>query len=617
MKKNWRILFHVFLLIALGFLAYRPALDASFHLDDSPSIRDNLALRSLSPAKIFAFWPTRFLSYLSLAINFHFSGLNPRPYHAVNIIIHVLNSLLVYWLIRLLLFPGQNRKNGSRAPGSGGTVAREGFVPLAGALFFLIHPVQTQAVTYVVQRATSLATGFYLLSVALYCRGRTAQRGGTGRVLLFQGSLGAAAAAMLSKEFAVTLPLILVLLEVLSRNGEKPFPWKRLLPFFLTLLIVPSLFLTHRNNLYYGDSPDIPFPRYFSTQERVFVTYLRLVFLPIRQRVEYDYPWQSSPLSLPAALGGAVWGAWVLAAWRARRESWPAALGLLWFTAALLPESLKPITDAAVEHRLYLPLAGISLALSSALAARPGRKKPARIIPLIILVLMGYLCFSRNRVWKNPVTLWEDNVRKAPEKSRLRGNLGKAYLDAGRYARAAEEFERMIELDPTSAGAYNNLAVIHIDHIRDDEKARGYILKALEIFPDYPSAYLNLGVIEMNNMRLLPAIAHFEKVLELEPANRLARYNIAASYFNLANRLRREGDGFQAARNQSKAEEKFREAIGCFSRAEEYASSGSSIWPEDPAFPQLMGLICKTLNRPKEAKDHFQKARVLKTRSGD
>ncbi len=617
MKKNWRILFHVFLLITLGLLAYRPALEASFHLDDSPSIRDNLALRSLSPAKIFAFWPTRFLSYLSLAINFHFSGLNPRPYHAVNIVIHILNALLVYWLIRLLLFPEKDRKTGSRTPGAGGTVAREGFIPLAGALFFLLHPVQTQAVTYVVQRATSLAAGFYLLSVALYCRARVARRGGTGRVLLFQGSLGAAAAAMLSKEFAVTLPLILVLLEVLSRTREKPFPWKRLLPFFLTLLIVPALFLTHRDNLYYGDSPDIPFPRYFSTQERVFGTYLRLVLLPIRQRVEYDYPWQPSPLSFPATLGGAVWGAWIMAAWRARRGSWPTALGLLWFAATLLPESLKPITDAAVEHRLYLPLAGISLTLSSALAAWPERKRMAGIIPMLILALLGYLCFSRNRAWKNPVTLWEDNVRKAPGKSRLRGNLGKAYLDAGRYARAAEEFERMIELDPAAAGAYNNLAVIHIDHNRDDEKARGYILKALEIFPEYPSAYLNLGVIEMNNMRLLPAIRYFEKVLELEPANRLARYNIAASYFNLANRLRREAEGFQAARNQAKAKEKFREAAGCFSRAEEYASSGSSIWPEDPAFPQLMGLICKTLARPKEAKDYFQKARILKTGRGN
>ncbi|HPJ71532.1 MAG TPA: hypothetical protein PK636_02490, partial [bacterium] len=153
MGTAWKTLAHLVLIAAVGFLVYLPALDASFHLDDSPSIRDNQAIRNLKVVPLWNFWPTRFLNYLSLAANYRAGGLSPRGYHAVNVAVHLLNALLLYGVLRLL-FPGR-------------TVP-----PLAGALLFVLHPLQTQAVTYVVQRATSLASGFCLLSVFLYLRSR-------------------------------------------------------------------------------------------------------------------------------------------------------------------------------------------------------------------------------------------------------------------------------------------------------------------------------------------------------------------------------------------------------------------------------------------------------------
>jgi hypothetical protein len=140
-----RELLIITLILGLGLIIYLPALSSSFQLDDGPSIRDNAAIRHLDLIEIWKFWPTRFFTYLSLALNFRFSGLNPLPYHLTNVVIHMVNSFVVYLLLRRLLRRGD-------------------FVPALGALLFLCHPLQTQAATYVIQRATSLAAGFYLLA---------------------------------------------------------------------------------------------------------------------------------------------------------------------------------------------------------------------------------------------------------------------------------------------------------------------------------------------------------------------------------------------------------------------------------------------------------------------
>jgi len=622
MHGKLRTAFHLVLIAGLAWAIYLPALDASFHLDDSPSIRDNPVIRELDPGRIAGFWPTRTVTYFSLALNFRAGGLNPRIYHAVNLAIHVLNSFLVYALLRLLL------------AGQPGTAARRSWAAAGGALVFALHPLQTQAVTYVVQRATSLGTFLVLLTLVLYCRGRRGKPGSLGRLLAFQGALLAEVLALLTKEFTVITPFLLLAIEAVHAKNLRKLPGKRLAPFLAAVLLIPVLILLHSDNPYYNDSGQLDWlsrsgmnlnttpgkgispATYLATQERVFLTYLRLLFVPLNQQLEYDCPWQTSCLAFPAILGAAAAGAALLLAIRLRRTTPIGALGLFWFLCALIPESsLIPISDPAVEHRLYLPLVGAALALAAWIASWPGGKT-RKIIFGLILLQFGYLAYQRNQVWLNPITLWEDNVAKAGGKARVHGNLGKAYLDAGRYGRAAEEFERMLELDPTYTGAYNNLAVIYIDHQRDDAKARHYILKALELFPEYPSGYLNLGVIEMNNLRWLPAIRYFEKTLALDPDNQTAHYNIAASYFNLSSRLRREGEQLAEGGNASAARDKIGEAAQALERAFEYARRGGELWPADPRFPHLLGLICKAQGREKEAKDHFGEARLLKTRLG-
>ncbi len=601
------VFWHLALIFLIGIAIYLPSLSASFHLDDSPSIRDNAAIRHLGDLRaIWAFWPTRFCTYLSLAGNFHFSRLDPLPYHAVNAAIHLLNAALVYFLCRRL-FPGRAA------------------VALLSSLVFLCHPLQTQAVTYVVQRATSLAAFFYLLSVLLYLKARSAcsvappgatpeprpgtsfapscKRSDTASPLTAGGGQGAITqakryyifyilsfiacfGAMLTKEFAVSLPFALLLVETLIVRDATRAKGRKLLillPFFLSLLFFATLAYLHRDNPYYNDSGQIEWakkaglldaaaqghggsPRvYLITQPRVLITYLRLVFFPAGQRVEYDYPkifslfqpsgWISllATLSIFIAAGAAM-----------KRRYFRVAFGMLWFVIVLVPESsVIPILDACVEHRLYLPMAGVAFLAGSFLESAGKGRRITTVFFAWGLALLALLAYRRNLVWRDPISLWEDNVLKAEGKARVHGNLGKAYLDAGRFEKAAREFKRMIELDPTFVGAYNNLAVIYIDHLRDYEEAERYIDRALALFPDYPAGYLNRGVIHLNRRELKPAIENFKQVLLLDPKNLLAFYNLAACYVNL----------------------------GDLGRAEECLRKGLSYWPEEPRFYLLLSRI--------------------------
>ncbi len=621
MKPPLRTVICLFLLLLIGTAVYLPAFRASFHLDDGPSIRDNAAIRHLDLGAVWRFWPTRFFTYLTLAINFRLAALDPLPYHAANIAVHFLNTIMVYFLARRLLRRGTN------------------LIPSIVSLLFLCHPLQTQAVTYVIQRATSLAACFFLLSVLFYLKsrtGRTLTNLSTYQLINYFLSLLFCGCAVLTKEFTVSLPVILLLLEFVVLKDSPLTTRKkllRLLPFFSVILLLPAIVYLSRANPSYNDSGQIEWLKtagvvdglaeghgklpleYLITQPRVFLTYLRLLFLPVRQRVEYDenahYTFSSflEPSVLLPLLP--IAGLFILALARIRKNP-VVSFGLLWFIIVLLPESsVIPILDVAVEHRLYLPLIGPLLAFGTFLGSLTSHRKARLLLTAAIAASFCLLTYHRNLVWRDPVTLWEDNVKKAEGKARVHGNLGKAYLDRGRYERAAAEFKRLIEIDPTFASAYNNLAVIYIDHLKDYREAEKYISASLAIYPDYPAGYLNRGVIYLNQRRLRPAIENFRKVVELDPKNLLAHYNLGACYINLGDLYRGEAESLRAIGKESKAAEKKKTAFEEYRKAEEFLRRGLASWPEDYRFYLLLARAYQSRGRDKEAEIYFQKAQSL------
>src|SRR3990167_7117322 len=368
--KRYSFLISLSLITITAFLIYSNTFASPFHFDDEHNIVENYKLRDLSN-----FWPpsgSRYVGVLSFALNYHFGGLNVFGYHLVNIIIHIINGLLIWWLIILTfktpvmqVYVGQGLSP-ALTPDRiirGLKADLPYLTALTASLIFVSHPIQTQAVTYIVQRFASLATLFYILSLV------------------------SAILAMKTKEISLTLPFVIILYEVMFFAPTKQnygFA-KRLLyliPVTLTAFIIPlSLIGTDRP---VGDmigelreaaqeTEEISRDVYLLTQFRVIVTYIRLLFLPINQNLDYDYPLSHSlfePQTFVSFLFlSAIFVFAVYLFIRSRRTDNAHGLlisfGILWFFITLSVESsIIPIRDVIFEHRLYLPSVGIVIAFS-------------------------------------------------------------------------------------------------------------------------------------------------------------------------------------------------------------------------------------------------------------
>jgi len=337
---NKRSVAAILLILLTGIIVYINSFHGPFVLDDKNSIAQNTVIRNLTNfyanSSGYEYLPNRYVAVLTFALNYHFGGLNVVGYHAVNLFIHLLTALLVYALLRLTLKtpffqslnPGLGYQDSGLKPRAS-YLEPQSFIPLFAALLFVVHPVQTQAVTYIVQRMTSLATLFYLLAVVLYVSARLAfeARGprpeapkpkagifgpqGLLPALLLAGAVAAAGLAMLTKPIAITLPLAMVLYEISFFRGA----WKRrllcLLPLLATLPIVPLTVLNFSGSatnviLDAGEQlragSGLSRLEYLYTQFRVIVTYLRLLVLPTNQNLDYDYPTYTTFFTPPVFL---------------------------------------------------------------------------------------------------------------------------------------------------------------------------------------------------------------------------------------------------------------------------------------------------------------------------
>ncbi|HZZ85239.1 MAG TPA: tetratricopeptide repeat protein [Anaeromyxobacteraceae bacterium] len=513
-ERHWPRLLCVAL---LGLAVYASSFHVPFVADDA-TIVDNGLLHDLG--NYLGSWrgyealPNRYLAYLTFALNYRFGGLEVAGYHAVNLAIHLANAGLVYALVALA-FRTPRLRGSTLAPTAGN-------VALLAAALFVAHPLQTGAVTYVVQRIASLATLFYLLAAAQYLAWRLRQEGGSatraGGAARYLLLLATVLLAMKTKEIAFTLPLALVLLELSFFGRPSRRTALALLPLLATLAVIPLTMLGLR-------TPAAALSRaegvvraggqsrleYLVTQLAVIGTYLRLLVLPVGQNLDYDYPLYRSPLA-PEVAGPllvilALLGVAALlyrrtgpAAARPADPAWRlVAFGICWFFLALAVESsVVPIDDVIFEHRVYLPSAGLFAAASAAALSllaplpRPGRRALAAALAGWVLAL-SVATVLRNRVWGSAVSLWADTAAKSPGKSRARLNLGKALVEAGDPSAAIPEYLAAARLDPRSPDARNDLGVALFQVGRYDE-AIAQLRTAILLAPDYADAHLNLGM---------------------------------------------------------------------------------------------------------------------------
>jgi len=543
------------LVAAFAVGSYSRTLGYPFQFDDHLYVIDYSRNSALAD-----FWPpygTRYVTYLSFAVNYHLGGLSTVGYHLTNLFIHIANGLLVCALAMLALKTPLMRKAGS------GALPRL-HIGIFAALVFTAHPVQTEAITYISQRFASLATLFYLLTVTLYLLWRMGG-GGRKKALAYAGSLIFALIAQKTKEISFTLPFMVVFFELAFFEG--PLMSARrilpLLPFISAIAVIPLTVFGVDMWLWGGtdalgegvrhaqlrDLETLSSHDYLLTQFRVVVTYLRLLVLPVGQNLDYDYPVYTSILA-PAVLSSLVFllGVFSLSVYwfarsSARKNAYMrlACLGSIWFFATISVESsVIPIKDVIFEHRLYLPSVGAAIAFSSlafyAVSRFKGREgRPPFTAAAILLVLavavpLAIASDARNSVWKSEVSLHEDTVSKSPRKERARYNLAWAYHRAGELDKAADEYAEVIRLKPDKDKAHYNLALIHQSRGEADMALR-HFMEAARLKPAASSvAWYNMAMIYWDKGDARAAIDAYNEAISVNPAYEDAHYNLAWTY---------------------------------------------------------------------------------------
>jgi len=353
-----------FNLIAFGviavavLIAYSNTFTATFHFDDNPSIIESAQIRHVTAENILTLLGgVRPVVYLSIMLNYQLGALNVVGYHIFNIGVHIANScffyLLVLWTLTMPQFGGKFTDRAKR-------------MALFAALLFGVHPIQTESVTYIISRTELLATFFYLATFLLFIKGGT-----SGKFSYVIGMLLTSLLAMGSKEWAVTLPALLALYDLffLSEGRIKPV-LSRWYIYLLTALPAYVIFRT-LNLTAAGGVSGIGFniqsatgitpATYLYTSFNVIWTYVRLLFLPINQNLDYDYKIAKTLFEFPTLLSMIGHIAVIASAfWLYLRKRSPLIpFGIAWFYIGISPtQSFVPIVDVIFEHRVYMPSIG-------------------------------------------------------------------------------------------------------------------------------------------------------------------------------------------------------------------------------------------------------------------
>jgi tetratricopeptide (TPR) repeat protein len=510
------------LVIGIGLLVYDNSFRNAFIFDDLVHIVQNPHVCHLWPPWESLAHSTRPVVNLSLAANYALGGLDPWGYHLFNVGIHIIAALILYGVVRLTLLTKALR---SRFGGSAGWLA--GFV----SLIWLVHPLQTESVTYVIQRGESLMGLFYLLT--LYCVIRSS--GSLRSTWWRAGAVASCALGMASKPVMVTAPLVVLLYDriFLAQSWREVMKQRWVFYAFLaaTWLLLPLLLASAP--MEWKDTAgfaykEIPPLQYALTQPGVILHYLRLAFWPSPLCLDYGwhYGWP-----LVRTLGGAlpalpIVGVLLIATlWTCWRKPALGFLGL-WFFMILAPtSSFIPVADVIFEHRLYLSLAAV-IALVAVGGFEVGNRllgaqqRMRRILEWgvsgALVLVLGSLTFQRNRDYSSELTIWQDTVVKCPGNPRAQNNLGKALLGIGKFQEAIGHFERAIQIKPGYAVAYDNMgtALAQTDKMQE---AIEQFDRALQLQPDLSDAQFNMARALAQLGRLPEAVGHYEQALRLNP----------------------------------------------------------------------------------------------------
>ncbi|HVX12431.1 MAG TPA: tetratricopeptide repeat protein [Pirellulales bacterium] len=595
---------HVFVVVAIisaaTLAAYGDGFRGPFVFDDIPAIVENPTIRQLWPLSTVLSPPRsttvagRPLVNLSLAANYAIGRSSVWGYHVLNLAIHLLAALILFDLIRRTLAvyaPADDRW----AP-----IA----IACAAALWWAVHPLQTAAVTYLVQRAESLCGLFYLATLYFLLRGARAARP--------EGWYAASALAcwmgMATKEVMATAPLVALAYDRTFLAGSFRQAWRERRRLYAMLaaswLLMAYLVLgTGGRSGSAGFDHNITPVRYAATQAGAILHYLRLSIWP--EPLVFDYgrhtvsglsdAWPQVSVVIALLLAAAM-------AWR----RWPALgfLGVAFFVVLAPSSSFVPVvTQTVAEHRMYLPLAAVCAILASAgyalsqrvVTPRGPKTKVGERLPRAYLVcasaiaaLLGWQTWNRNDDYRSEASIWADTVAKVPDNARAWVNLARTDYNTGDVGGALEKLDRAAELDPDDVDVFINRGFALQGAGRLAAAIRDFD-RAIELQPTAAGHYYRRAVARVLAGQSEEAIADYQKALDLRP-------DYAQAWYDLAN-LYRDADHLDAA-------------VQCYGRAIAAAPGFVNAWKNRAA---ALG----QLRRYAEAIDDCNQALALSPRSRD
>ena len=530
----------------LGLVAYANSFRVPLLLDDLVAIQDNPTIRSLrDPAAVLL--PSgavttagRPLLNLSLALNYAVGGAEVRGYHAVNLAIHLAAGLVLFGLVRRsLLLPGLRERWGATATG----------FAAATAAVWLVHPLHTSAVTYLSQRAESLAGLLYLLTLYGFVRaaGAEAARG------WLAVSVGSCWLALATKEIAVTAPVAVLLFDRALASASWGEALRRRAGYYGALaggwVLLAALMVHSRLGARgVGFDQGLGVLAYAQTELVVVCRYLGLALWPHPLVFDYgpELRYSAATAVLPALALVAAAGGFAVRQWRQAR---PAGLVAAMFFLLLAPTStVVPIAGQPMaESRMYLPLAAVTVLLAGWAWHRAGKWRGVAV-GLLVVGLAG-LTHLRNRDYRSALSIWEDTIAKQPQSSRGQYNLSLELAKIpGREGEAVERVRQSLKLNPGDPQAHYHLGRLTLKQPGQAAAAAGHFAEAVRLRPTYADAHLELGnALAAVPGRLEQALASYRRAIELKPEGAEAYSNLGTELVRLPGRTREAIGYFERA----------------------------------------------------------------------
>jgi tetratricopeptide (TPR) repeat protein len=586
---------YILLIAALGFIVYANSMEGQFIWDDAYLIKQNIYVKN--PAyypmifkkdigagtglKSASYRPLQMLTY---ALNYRMGKLDPRGYHLTNIAFHILAAITLFWFV-YAVFDNE-------------------ILSFLTGVFFVVHPVHTEAVSYISGRADSMSVFFMLLCMICYLRNNPSY---------YIPAMLCYVLGLLTRESALVLPFLILLYHYAF---EKKMDKKGA---FLGIVGLSFLYILLRALVIRTDLPSYTCDTTFLQRIPGFfvalATYIKLLLWPFGLHMEYGD--RIFGMMHPKAILGLLMLVVIpIYAFKKRKNNKLVFFSVAWFFITLLPSSnIYPINAYMAEHWLYLPSIGffVILASSTLLLSRP----KMIMIAVGLTAFYSVLTVKQNTYWKELLPFYEKTLQYAPDSFRLHNDLGIEHYNRGNLEKAIEHYEKALKFDPDSSGIYSNLGVAYKNLGMVDKSIAAY-KKAIELDPGQAEAYNNLGVSYELLGKYDEAVEAYEKAikLDLNPAeaysnmgnvySKKKQHKKAIEFYNKAIKADPQyGNSYNNLGNIYKNMGNYEEAIRLYKKALEFETKPASAVHNNLALAYFLN------NEPRLAIKHYDKAGEL------